>query len=460
MLQTIQATTTTGRRVRRVSQPSWAAPLFTRDRYRYKVLYGGRGSGKSWAVGTALAVMASQRPLRVVVCRDKKLSLDQSSKKVIEDQIQRLGLPGFKITERYISHTNGSYFFFRGLSAVQEREIMGWESCDIAWIDQAEMMSATAWEILKPTLRKDHSEIWLTFNPRYRYDPAYINFVARPRSRAFVRKVNYEENPWFKQSPMEETRADDDRDDPERYKHIWLGEPDDAGAARKVLPYALAALCRDAWKPEYATIGVPHAGLDVADTGSANNAHARRRGPALYALDLWRGQTLGITARRADGTNVGEGVARMYYDAGGVGAGIRSHYYDMPPRPYGLRGVNFGGKTEGAELEYTPGVTNEQFFSRRNAQMGWGMRLRANATQRLIDGDPVVRPDQCLFINPAIKDVEKIMTQLSQPEWSEDTSGRMVVDKQPEDSPSPDAYDGAVLSFASDSEDYGLTKPR
>ena len=87
----------------------------------------------------------------------------------------------------------------------------------------------------------------------------------------------------------------------------------------------------------------------------------------------------------------------MYYDAGGVGAGIRSHYYDMPARPYGMRGVNFGGSPEGEDQEYTPGVTNEQFFSRRNAQMGWGLRLRANATQRLTDGDRVVRPDQCLF---------------------------------------------------------------
>ena len=48
--------------------PNWAKPL-TRPA-RYKVLYGGRGSGKTWTTAMLLALRASERPLRVACVRE------------------------------------------------------------------------------------------------------------------------------------------------------------------------------------------------------------------------------------------------------------------------------------------------------------------------------------------------------------------------------------------------------
>ena len=40
---------------------------------RYKVLYGGRGSGKSWGVARALLLMGIKKPIRVLCARELHL---------------------------------------------------------------------------------------------------------------------------------------------------------------------------------------------------------------------------------------------------------------------------------------------------------------------------------------------------------------------------------------------------
>ena len=419
----------------------------------------------TWSVATALPALGHQRRMRIVCVREHQKSIEESAKQEIELQIRRLGLERYyKITDQHIDHReNGTHFFFRGLSTVQEEDIKGWADVDVAWVEQAEMMSASSWEILDPTIRKHGAEIWLTFNPKNRYDPAYKTFVAQGRDNAWVRKVNYNDNPWFEDdTSLAQLRRDSEKYEPESYAHIWLGEPDDEGAERKVLPYAIMDLCVKAWEKYDIKLddvqGVVFGGLDVADTGTARNALGLRRGPCLFRLDRWRESTLGKTTRRMDGVMRDLGGTRLYFDVGGVGAGIRSHLLEMQPAPpYGIRPENFGGAVKGPKVLYTRGQTNEQFFARRNAQMGWGLRLRANMTQRLMEGEDVDM-NKCLFINPELERREDVLAQFSQPIWEEDTSGRMKIDKQPDDAPSPDAYDGGILAFAYDS-DNGLKRP-
>ena len=442
-------------------QPGWSRELYRP--HDYKVIHGGRGSGKTWAVASALALQAHATPLRICVGREHLMSIRESAKPVLEQMMSRLGLlrdGAYRITDTNINHANGSHFFFIGLSKVSEEDIKGLESVDRMWVEEAHRMSQASWIMLRPTIRKDASEIWLTFNPKNRYDPVYRDFVARRNPRAWVRKVNWEDNPWFP-SRSNADRIDDRRDNPERYAHIWEGEPDDISDKRKVLPYAMLMKCVDAWerRPDEASAGVVHCGLDVADAGNDKNALVGRRGPILFYADSWSAPTLGKTARRADRWAVEVGATRMHYDAGGPGGSIRSYISEMVERPYTLRGENFGGKVMGEDVLYTRGLVNKQFFHRRNAQMGWGVRLRANATVRYLEEEPNIHADQCLFINPDLKRRQDFLAQLSQPEWDENLTGKMVVDKQPEDAPSPDDYDATILAFANDSR-RGLRRPK
>lgn len=445
----------------RFSLPDWATPLF--EPFRRKILYGGRGSGKSWAIAAALIILAHLTPLRIACVREHQKSLRESAKRNLADMIKRLGLSAhYTILDSEIRHRNGSLFFFAGLSTVSEEDIRGWEDVDIVWVEEAHRMSNSSWEILRNTIRKRGSEIWMSFNPKNRYDPAYRHFVARRPRDSFILKVNYMDNPWFPDE-LETNRQEDLANEPERYPHIWLGEPDDVSDKRKVLPYHLLELCVQAWdapKPPECLNGLLHAGLDVADTGVDKNAYITRRGPALHRCERWSTTHPGKTARRANHYCLEENVFRLYYDTAGIGAGVRTILIDLDDQGmlhYDVRPIDFGGKVGGGEVVYTRGQTNEQFFFRKKDQLGWGLRLRAEVTQRFLDGDPV-DPARALFINPEIPNLEDMLAEFSQPEADENPSAQLTIEKQPkidgttDEPPSPDRYDAAILAFAADSQ--------
>ena len=430
--------------------PTWAKPL--NKPARYKVLYGGRGSAKSWTVAQMLVLRAVTEPIRVACVREFQRSIAESSKQVIEDSIHRLGLTDHFIIRRdHIYGRNGSHFFFRGMSKVTEQSIRGWEAVDVVWVEEAHTMSLSSREILYPTIRKPGSEIWFTFNPRNRSDPVWQDFCTGSTrlGNAVVIKVNYDSNPWFPPELGQE-RETCLRDEPDRYPHIWLGEPDDEGSVRKVLPYGMLEQCVDAHVKLAMLAGRVDVGLDVADSGADKNALVARRGPLILHAESWSSQVLGETARRADLYCREHGARQLYFDVGGVGAGIRSYLAEMPRGDYGVHPVNFGSAVAGPTRTYTYRVSNKDFFARRNSQLAWALRLRAQQTGRLVAGEDV-DVERCLFIDSRIPRIEAYLAQLSQPEWKEDMSGRVVIEKAPEDAPSPDLYDATALAFAADS---------
>ncbi len=439
--------------------PRWADQLLKAA--RYKVLYGGRGGAKTWTVAILLVLMAAQRPMRWACVREYQRSIQESAKRTIEDSIHRMGLSNHFIIQRdHIYGKNGSHFFFRGMSDTSAESIRGWEAVDGVWVEEAHRMSERSREILYPTIRKPGSEIWFTFNPRFRTDPVWRDFCGSSSrlEDATVLKVNYYDNPWFPPE-LEQERLICLNDEPDRYAHIWLGEPDDEGSVRKVLPFAMIEKCVEACNAlDLSDLdGRIDVGLDVADSGADRNALVARQGPLIVSADSWSSQILGDTARRADTFCRENGARMLYYDVGGVGAGVRSYLTEMTDREYAARPVNFGEAVAGPDRNYSYRVANRGFFARRNAQLAWALRLRAQQTSKLLAGENIDK-DQCLFISPRIPRLEHFMAQLSQPEWDEDIAGRIVVDKQPENAPSPDFYDATALAFAWDSRS-GLRVP-
>jgi phage terminase large subunit len=98
------------------------------------------------------------------------------------------------------------------------------EGIDICWVEEARIVAEESWEILIPTIRKEGSEIWITFNAESTDDPVYKRFVINPPHNAIVRKVTWRDNPWFPavlRQEMEHDRALD----PDLFAHIWEGEP-------------------------------------------------------------------------------------------------------------------------------------------------------------------------------------------------------------------------------------------
>ena len=108
--------------------------------HRYKVAYGGRGSGKSWSFGRALIRLAAAKPLRILCAREVQKSIKQSVHQLLSDQIQAMGLGAFfEVLESEIRGINGSSFSFAGLATNTVESIKSFEGVDIVWVEEAQL---------------------------------------------------------------------------------------------------------------------------------------------------------------------------------------------------------------------------------------------------------------------------------------------------------------------------------
>lgn len=189
---------------------------------RYKVYWGGRGSGKSTAFADALLAMASCKPLRILATREKQNSIKESVHALLKNRIDAHGLDGWTVTQSDIRHSNGSRFFFMGLWNNID-SIKSVDGVDICWVEEANSVSEESWQKLIPTIRKPGSEIWASFNPELKQDAAYQRFVIHTPTDAVVKKVSWRDNPWFSDELVAEMRHDFKVDE-ELASHIWEGE--------------------------------------------------------------------------------------------------------------------------------------------------------------------------------------------------------------------------------------------
>lgn len=196
---------------------------FLFEPHRYKVAYGGRGSGKSWGFARALLLQAANKPLRVLCAREVQRSIKNSVHQLLSDQIQALGLGQFyEVLESEIRGLNGSLFVFTGLANNTAESIKSYEGIDRVWCEESQTISKKSWDILIPTIRKPESEIWVSFNPGLDTDDTYMRYCVNPPENAKVVKLNYMDNPWFSEV-LEIERKHSEKTNPD-YNNIWLGE--------------------------------------------------------------------------------------------------------------------------------------------------------------------------------------------------------------------------------------------
>jgi phage terminase large subunit len=189
---------------------------------RYKVLYGGRGGAKSWGIARALLIKGAKDPIRILCAREFQTSIKDSVHKLLCDQIESLGLLSFyEITQTSIRGRNGTEFSFVGLKN-NVSNIKSYEGVDICWVEEAQTTSRLSWNILIPTIRKEGSEIWISFNPELETDETYQRFVANPPADCITMKVNWYDNPWFPDTLKLEKDALKARDE-EAYNQVWEG---------------------------------------------------------------------------------------------------------------------------------------------------------------------------------------------------------------------------------------------
>lgn len=168
--------------------------------------------------------MAAAKPIRVLCARETQKSIQESVHRLLKDQIELLGLQHlFDVQETRILGKCGSDFAFAGIRQQGVANLKSFEAVDICWVEEAQVVSRKSWDVLIPTIRKPGSEIWITFNPELDSDETYERFVLNPPTGAWVKEVNWNENPWFPPE-LEKERVDWLRRDPVGYQTVWEGK--------------------------------------------------------------------------------------------------------------------------------------------------------------------------------------------------------------------------------------------
>lgn len=201
-------------------------PLLSPSRYRGA--WGGRGSGKSHFFAELLIEECLLNPgMRAVCIREVQKSLKESAKRLIEDKLGKFGLgekQGFRVLMDRIETPGGGLIGFQGMQDHTAESVKSLENYRVAWVEEAQTLSARSLGLLRPTIRAEGSELWFSWNPTRKSDPV-DQMLRGPDlpTGATVVKANWSDNPWFP-SVLEQERQDCLRTQPEQYGHIWEGD--------------------------------------------------------------------------------------------------------------------------------------------------------------------------------------------------------------------------------------------
>lgn len=214
--------------------------------------------------------------------------------------------------------------------------------------------------------------------------------------------------------------------------------------------------------------GIRKAGFDVADGGKDANAFCGRYDFLVEYIEDWTGKD----------SDIFKSVEKVFtlcdvldyrvvdYDADGMGASVRGDARvtnekratrNQIPIVFGAywgsgKVVNPEADPFQASNQFKDGEkgrTNEDLYENRKSQSWMAARLRFRNTYRaVIEGLPYVKED-IISIPSTLPGLHKLMVELSQATYSQnEKSGKIIIDKMPDGTKSPNKADALVIAFA------------
>ena len=374
---------------------------------RHRVLYGGRASSKSWEFAGMAALLAQKYRCRFLCVRRFQNKIKESVYTLIAEQIGNFGLTGFDVQAANIYHANGSDFSFYGIERNVD-EIKSFEGADILWLEEAHNLTKDQWEILEPTIRKNGSEIWISFNPRLATDFIYKRFVVNPPSNSRVRLINYPDNPFLSQTMIDAISAKKQEDE-EEYAHIYLGVPK-SNDENAIIKRQWVEACIDAHiKLRLNLSGTRSVGYDVADSGEDKNAVTVFDGSIAIKLDEWKAGEDQLVESTMRAWRHVEGGS-LIYDCIGVGANVGSTLKDKGYSMFSK--FNAAGKVVKPDAQYSVGIRNKDKFENLKAQAWQDVADRMRNTYNAITKGMKFRESDLISISSGIEHLERLKEEL------------------------------------------------
>lgn len=210
-------------------------------------------------------------------------------------------------------------------------------------------------------------------------------------------------------------------------------------------------------KLQFKPSGARSAALDVADQGIDTNAFCGAQGVVITDVVEWSGAESDIyrTTLKAFELCDLKDYPTLRYDADGLGAGVRgdARIINQARQASRNREVNVEAFRGSAgvfepEREDVKGRKNEDFFANCKAQSWWALRSRFQRTYRAIQEGVVAAHDDLISLPSGLPSLSKLMVELSQPTYSVNNAGKIVIDKQPDGAKSPNLADAVMIRFA------------
>ena len=404
-------------------------PLLT-EHFRYKLYYGGRAGGKSYAFADCLLLLARQKKLFIACVREVQNSIKDSVYKLLKDRADAYNFDDFIFYEDRIENiVTGSKFVFKGLKDQNKQNIKSLEGVDICWCEESQAITKESFEVLDPTIRKSGSELWFSMNRENENDAIWRAIAANPDDQTLIVKVNYYDNPFCpdEMKYLAEKCKAENLDD---YMHIWEGEPISLG------DYKLFNVkdVREAMIPKMDSSTSPLViGLDIARAGSDKTVFCLRKGRWVMKFEVIKGYDTVEVADKLTNYITELHPARAFLDLGNSGAGV---YDIMKARGFAgiVKGVNFGGKA----------IQPDRYKNKR-------AEMYATANEWIKQELPVQLPNDDLLFEE-LTTIERVKVagdtlQLEDKELFKKRIGR-----------SPDRADAFVLTFAEPVYDNGTVK--
>ena len=369
--------------------PDKILPLVDPDnfnKYRYFIIKGGRGGGKSQGVARFVLYLNEKYSLRTVCGRETQNSISESVYSLLSDLILQYQLNFEVAASKISSREKSSELNFRGFRQQGAWNIQGLEGVDLVWIDESQALTKPTLDVLIPTIRKENAKIIFTMNPHVHNDPVIV--MLGKRKDCLVIDINYLDNQFCTNALINEANECKKLSEKD-YKHIWLGEPLDQSedSLYSLEDFEIGKRAAHILAKGY---GVRVAGFDVARYGDDKcAAFIFQQMGALHweeiFCDEWDHRDLNYTTGRILMICNEQGVDMAAIDEDGIGSGP------------------FDTLSKGRGLEYFVGIRNPGLSYQDNKSFGNTRTLNAyKLKDALVNGHRHVKTqraiDECLTI--------------------------------------------------------------
>lgn len=415
---------------------------------RFIVIMGGRGSGKSLSAADICLIEARDNLTKTFCLREYQSSIRTSVHSLLKEEVARLEFNEFEVQQSTISVKGHDAFEFAGISRNVE-SVKSSHGFKRYLIEESQFISKDSLKVLTPTARNKPNKglpgdtgaemipagVSLIFvvNPGSSEDPFSQRFInpyleSLDRDGYFeddlhlIVRMNYEDNPWFHESGLEEERQWDYEHLPRAlYDHIWLGKFNDSVDNSLIMAEWFDA-CVDAHnKIGFAPAGARIAAHDPSDGGEDTKGYAMRHGSVVLDVQEKLEGNVNEGGHWAAQIAIDQKVDHFEWDGDGMGAGLAEQMgSDFEGKKVDLAMFKGSESPDYPTATYLPAIkspvkdqqSNEDVFKNKRAQYYFALRDRILRTYRAVIHGEYHDPDTLISFSSDMPLLSKLRAEL------------------------------------------------